>query len=117
MTAEDLCQALKLSVLAGKDGMGSQVTGCYIGDLLSWVMGRAQGGDVWITVMGNVNAIAVAKLADVCCIVLCDNAPLDGEAREQADQKGIPVLQSEQNAYTLAIRLHQLLNQAESIFS
>lgn len=32
-----------------------EITGVYIGDLLSWVMGRAQSGDAWITIMSNAN--------------------------------------------------------------
>lgn len=30
-----------------------EVTGGYVGDLLSWVMGRAQAGNAWITIMSN----------------------------------------------------------------
>ena len=54
-------------------------------DLLSFVMGRAPADCAWITVMGNVNAIAVAVLADTACIVLAENAALDGEACTRAD--------------------------------
>lgn len=43
--------------------------------------GRAPQNSAWVTVMGNVNAVAVAVLADTACIVLAENAPLDGEAR------------------------------------
>ena len=40
-------------------------------------MARALSGNVWITVMGNVNAIAVGTLTDVSCIVLTENASLE----------------------------------------
>ena len=46
-----------------------EITGVYIGDLLSWVMGRAQSGDAWITIMSNANIVAVAALADTACII------------------------------------------------
>ena len=48
-----------------------EIAGIFTGDLLSWAMGRAKEGDAWFTVMGNVNAVAVAALADCACIVLC----------------------------------------------
>lgn len=41
-----------------------EIAGIFTGDLLSWAMGRAKEGDAWFTVMGNVNAVAVAALAD-----------------------------------------------------
>ena len=59
--------------------------------------------------MGNVNSIAVAMLADVACIVLCEDAPLDEDARARAQEKGIAVLASGENAYRLASRLSTLI--------
>lgn len=52
-------------------------------------MGRAPADCAWITVMGNVNAIAVAVLADTACIVLAENAALDGEACTRADGQDV----------------------------
>ena len=40
-----------------------EIAGIFTGDLLSWAMGRAKEGDAWFTVMGNVNAVAVAAQA------------------------------------------------------
>ena len=40
-------------------------------------MGKAPAGCAWITVMGNVNSIAVATLADISCIILADSVELD----------------------------------------
>ena len=39
-----------------------EVSGGYVGDLLSWVMGRAQTGNVWLTIMSNQNVAAVALI-------------------------------------------------------
>ena len=85
------------------------ISGVYIGDLLSWVMGRAQTGDCWFTVMGNINAIAVSVLADCACIVLCENSTLDEDAKNRAEMQGVWVLSSEENAYTLANKLGEIL--------
>ena len=81
MTVEELGRALSLETVVAGDG-GREVTGGYCGDLLSWVMGRAPAGCVWLTVMGNVNAIAVAVLADVACILLTEASPGRGGRRE-----------------------------------
>ena len=109
MTVREMAQQLSLKPLAGEEGMEKQVTGCYIGDLLSWAMGRAQEGDAWITVMGNLNAIGVAVLADTSCIILAENAWLDEDARQKADQQGVAVLGSERNSYQLALGISRVL--------
>ena len=109
MTVEQLAEKLHIKIFAGKGGADRQVCGCYIGDLLSWVMGRAHEDDAWLTVMGNINAIAVATLADTACIILTENAPLDLEAKEKADEQDVPVLVAEENSYDTAIKIYELL--------
>nr|WP_319489094.1 hypothetical protein [uncultured Caproiciproducens sp.] len=105
MTVKELSQKLGLRVLAGKEGLNRQVTGGYTGDLLSWVMARLPEGAVWLTVMGNINAIAVASLKDAACIILTDSAPLDEAAFDKAQQLDFAVLLSEKNSYVLGAEL------------
>lgn len=107
MTVKELCEKLSLSVLVEGE-QDREIEGCYIGDLLSWVMGRAQENNAWITVMGNVNAVAVAKLGDLSCIILCEESHLDDEAKKQATQNGIAILSSEEPAYELAVKFSGL---------
>ena len=110
MTVDEVQKALSLERLTPGEG-DREVTGGYCGDLLSWVMGRAQEGDAWLTVMGNVNAVAVAVLADVACIILTEDSPLDPEARANAEAQGVAVLRSGENAYRLAVALGGLLGE------
>lgn len=108
MTVQQTVDALQLKVLCEGD-LSREVTGVYCGDLLSWVMGRAQAGDAWITVMGNVNAVAVAVLADTACVILAEDSPLDEAALARAEMQGVTVLQSSRNGYQLCVALHELL--------
>ena len=110
MTVKEVAEKLSLQVLAGSDGLDREVTGCYAGDLLSWVMARAQSGDIWLTVMGNVNAIAVASLTDSACILLTESAALDEDARARAEQQEIPVLTTTENTYQMAVQIAALLS-------
>ena len=110
MTAKEMAAACGWTLLAGAGGEDNPVDGCYIGDLLSWVMSRALSGNVWITVMGNVNAIAVATLTDCSCIVLTENAALDPEAAKKAEMQDIPVYTCAANSYQTAIQVHGLLS-------
>ena len=108
MTVKEFADALALKVLVEGD-MEREITGCYIGDLLSWVMGRAPEDCAWLTVMGNINSIAVATLADVSCIILVENAALDDNARQKAEMHGVNILTTEENAYRLAVKISKLL--------
>ncbi len=110
MTVKEFAERLNLKVMIEGE-MDREITGCYIGDLLSWVMGRAPEDSAWLTVMGNINSIAVATLADVSCIVLVENAALDENAAQKADIHGVTVLQTPENSYQLAVKLHGLLEE------
>ncbi|MBQ3137014.1 MAG: hypothetical protein IJB74_05970 [Clostridia bacterium] len=108
MTVKEFSEKLSLKILTEGD-LSRQITGCYCGDLLSWVMSRAREGDVWLTVMGNVNSVAVAVLSDCACIVLTENSPLDEAAKEKALQQGITFLSSDRNAYELSVEISKLI--------
>lgn len=108
MNVTQAVEKLNLKILVEGD-MERDITDCYIGDLLSWVMGRAGEDSIWLTVMGNINAVAVATLADVSCIVLVENAALDEDAKKKAEIHGVTILQSEENSYSLATKIYELL--------
>ena len=108
MTVNELKDKLNLKVLV-EDDLDREVCDCYIGDLLSWVMGRAPADSAWLTVMGNINSIAVATLADVSCIILVENAALDDNARAKAEMHGVNILTTEENSYKIAVELSRLI--------
>ena len=81
------------------------INGAYIGDLLSWVMGRAKEGNVWITIMSNGNTVAVASLADVSCVILAENVTLEESVIETAIQNNINIFSTNLTAYDTAVML------------
>ncbi len=86
-----------------------EIAGAYIGDLLSWVMGRAESGNVWITIMSNSNIIAVATLADVGCILLSEGVTVDDEIVVLANSKGINIFSTELPTYEAAITVKEFI--------
>ena len=85
------------------------ITGVYIGDLLSWVMGKASSGDAWLTIMSNVNILAVASLADTACVILAEDVDIDEEIKSTAKNKGINVLSCKCGMYEAAVELSRLI--------
>ena len=66
-------------------------------------MGRAKADDAWITIMSNVNVLAVATLSDVSCVVLAEGVTLDEGLTKTAEEKGINVLVSPLPAYETSL--------------
>ncbi len=85
------------------------IAGIYAGDLLSWVMGRAKEDDLWFTVMGNTNAIAVASLADCTAIVLTEGAGLDEDAKQRAISAGVNVYATDKTTAQAIIHISKYL--------
>ena len=86
-----------------------EIGGVYIGDLLSWVMGRATADDAWITIMSNVNVVAVAALTDASCVLFAESVVPEDAVIRTASEKGINLLVSDMSAYELAVWLHERL--------
>ena len=86
-----------------------EVIGGYVGDLLSWVMGRASADNVWITIMTNINVLAVASLSDVCAVVIAENAEIADDIVEKAKEQGINLLRSKMAAFETALAFGRLL--------
>lgn len=86
-----------------------EISGVYVGDLLSWVMGRAQSEQAWVTIMSNINIVAVASLAELSCIVLAEGVHPDDNAKQSAEQKGINIVTTEKTAFEVAVALSECL--------
>ena len=106
LTTQELLSCPSFSPVCG--GVERPVEGIYCCVLLSLVMGRAKAGDCWVTVMGNVNAVAVATLADAACILLAEGMAFDPAAVERARQQGIALLRIELPVYEAARLVEQL---------
>ncbi len=110
MTVKELREKLKLQYICNENLADKRtITGCYCGDLLSWVMSRASEGDAWLTVMGNVTSIGVAVLADVACIILTEDAPVDAEAIKRAEENEVIILGTDKNSYEIAVEISKLI--------
>ena len=99
---------LNLKLLTKSDYEDREVKGCYVGDLLSWVMGRAQSGNVWITIMSNINIVAVAELTDCACILLSEDVVPDENVIEKANSHDIIIMSSPMSGYELCTKIGKL---------
>lgn len=108
MKVSELAQKLDLKLLAGKGGIEQEAKGCYICDLLSYVMSRATKGEVWITVQTNINVVAVAVLTEVACVIIPENIEVEEITLKKAEVEDVPIFSSRKTAYELACLLQEL---------
>ena len=104
MTVAQLCEKHGFKVLSMPDGE-RESKGCYIGDLLSWVMGRAQQDNAWITIMSNINIAAVAALSDVSVVLLAEDVVPDDSVIQKALAKNVNIAVSSLPAFETAMQI------------
>ncbi|MBE6934960.1 MAG: hypothetical protein E7458_00505 [Ruminococcaceae bacterium] len=108
MTVKELAERLSLTPIVEAEP-DREVTGGYTGDLLSWVMGRAQAGDAWVTIMTNSNIVAVATLADTAVIVLSEGVMPEEDVIAAAKARGINLYGSELDSFRLSGKIAAIL--------
>ena len=109
MTVKELVNQLSLKNWTPELNLEIPITGGYAGDMLSWVMGQAKSGSVWITIMSNHNVAAVALMADVACVVLTENVEPDENLLAQANTRKLPLFTSPLSTYEFSCRLNEFL--------
>jgi predicted transcriptional regulator len=110
MRITEITETLGLKVLSGNPGSASEITGGYVSDLLSDVMGNAREGQIWITLQTHQNIIAVASLKDLAAIIVVKGLVPEADTIERSNQENIPVLSTDLDTFTIAGRLFELLN-------
>lgn len=108
MTVENLISQCGFSALC-VPSPDREIKGAYVGDLLSWVMGRASEDNAWITIMSNVNVVAVASLADVSCVILSEGVTMEEDIIKTACEKGINVIVSDKPSFETAVLISGML--------
>ncbi len=108
MKVGELCSALGAKAIA-MPSPEREIKGAYVGDLLSWVMGRADLDNAWVTIMSNVNVIAVASLAGVACVIFAEGVSPDADALKRAELEGINLLSVDGAAYETCVALSELI--------
>lgn len=108
MTVAQMTETLGLTVFYAPEAE-REVAGGYMGDLLSWVMGRAQPGEAWLTIMSNQNVAAVAALSDVACVILTEGVQPDPDLLKKAQMQGINLVGTKMSSFQTAVELSKVL--------
>ncbi len=110
MKVSDLINELQLKVFCGEAGLDNEITGGYVSDLLSDVMGNASEGDVWITLQTHQNVMAIASLKELAAVILVKGFEPDEDSVKYSNEEGIPVLGTLMTTFEISGKLYDILN-------
>lgn len=108
MNVQELTKALPLRVVAGQSNLTKEISGGYASDLLSNVMGQARSGNIWVTMQGHQNIVAVASLAGLAAIIVTGGVEPDKDAIRKAGSEDIVLLTTTLPSFEVVGRLYQL---------
>lgn len=109
MTNNDLLTIKDFTLLSEGD-MTREITKPFCCDLLSISMSKAPAGAAWVTIMGNINALAVASLTDCACIIMAEGTMLEPTVIDKAKVQNITVFKTELPIFEAALKVNSLIN-------
>lgn len=109
MKISDIKAKIKATLVCGDDS--KEFEGIYVGDLLSRAMSHVEADNLWVTIMSNVNVVAVATLTEPAAIVLAEGVELQEDALKSAKENGITLLSTELSAYEICAELYKALTE------
>ena len=109
MKLPELVEKLELKVVSGAGALDREVTGGYVGDLLSDVMANSDKGQAWVTIQGHINVVAVGTLKELAAVILVNGREPAPDTVAKADEEGLPILLSGLSAFELSGKLYALI--------
>lgn len=109
MLLANIVDDLSLKVQSYKDGLQNNITGAYVSDLLSDVMGNSKDGDIWITLQTHLNIVAVAGLKNLAGIIIVGGRPVQDVILQKAEAEKVIIATTPLSAFETAGRLYELL--------
>lgn len=111
MKVRELVEKLDLKVFFGEKGLDNEISGGYVSDLLSDVMGFAKDGQVWVTLQTHKNIMAIASLKDLAAVIVVKGFEPENDTMEVSDEEGIPILGSKEQTFELSGKIYNLIGE------
>ena len=108
MKLQEIIDSLSLKVETPSADLNKEVSGAYVSDMMSDVMGNAKDGFLWITIQVHVNIIAVASLKNLSGIILVNSRVPAEDTLKKAIAENIPIMTTPLSAFDLVGMLYGL---------
>ena len=108
MKLQEIIDSLSLKVETPSADLNKEVSGAYVSDMMSDVMGNAKDGFLWITIQVHLNIIAVASLKNLSGIILVNSRVPAEDTLKKAVAENIPIMTTPLSAFDLVGMLYGL---------
>jgi hypothetical protein len=108
MKLQEIIDSLSLKVETPSADLDKEVSGAYVSDMMSDVMGNAKDGFLWITIQVHLNIIAVASLKNLSGIILVNSRVPAEDTLKKAIEENIPIMTTPLSAFDLVGMLYGL---------
>ncbi len=109
MDLKTIIETLDLTLLTDeRDFSDIHIDSAYMSDLLSCVMTGAKPHGVWVTLIANINIVAVASLLEISAIIITEDAQPNQETIERANREEIVLLSTKESSYHVSGHLWYL---------
>ena len=108
MTLREMIEKLELIVVAETGALDETVSGGYVSDLLSHVMGQAKAGQIWVTMQGHQNIVAVASLVGLAAVIVAGGVEPEEQTVVKARDQEVVLCKTNLSTYEVAGRLYNL---------
>ena len=109
MTVNDI-KNLAAFTLVNDGGNGSvTISQPYCCDLLSIAMGNVPADSAWVTVMGNMNTLAVSSLTDCACVIFACGVKPDEMMLKRAAKENITLFTTDLSVFEAALEVYHCI--------
>lgn len=108
MKVSEAIKKLNFYIAAPGGDLETEITGGYAGDLLSNVMGQGEPGQIWVTMQGHHNIVAIASLIGLSAVVVAGGAAVEKDTLLKASQHQVTILTTQMPAFEAIGKLYQL---------
>ena len=108
MTLREMIEKLELILVAETGALDETVSGGYVSDLLSHVMGQEKAGQIWITMQGHQNIVAVASLVGLSAVIVAGGVEPEEQTVVKARDQEVVLCKTNLSTYEVAGRLYNL---------
>ena len=91
-----------------------EISDAYTGDLLSDVMGNAPSDSVLITIQAHKNTVAVASLAQIRALVICNNRSIPPNMLQAAKEEEIAIFTTEDTQFEASCKIASALGRFDA---
>lgn len=105
MKIEEVLEKIEGTIL-NKNVKTATFEGVYAGDLLSHVMSHAKENNLFLTIMSNMNSIAVASLLELPVIVFAEDVMPTTEMIQKADEENILLITTKLNVVEVVRKIY-----------